>query len=84
MAYPPEMQESLKRVEASRNSRLGGNFPKLTLAEKAAVLETYHPDFRADEKREIRVGPNKGGIAPRELVDLLEVGTPEPFGSRGH
>ena len=72
MAYPPEMQESLKRVEASRNSRLGGNFPKLTLAEKAAVLETYHPDFRADEKREIRVGPNKGGIAPRELVDLLE------------
>ena len=72
MAYPPEMQESLKRVEASRNSRLGGSFPKLTLAEKAAVLETYHPDFRADEKREIRVGPNKGGIAPRELVDLLE------------
>jgi succinate dehydrogenase/fumarate reductase flavoprotein subunit len=72
MAYPPEMQESLKRVEASRNSRLGGSFPKLTLAEKASVLETYHPDFRADEKREIRVGPNKGGIAPRELADLLE------------
>jgi succinate dehydrogenase/fumarate reductase flavoprotein subunit len=72
MAYPPEMQESLKRVEASRNSRLVGSFPKLTLAEKASVLETYHPDFRADEKREIRVGPNKGGIAPRELADLLE------------
>jgi succinate dehydrogenase/fumarate reductase flavoprotein subunit len=72
MAYPPEMQESLKRVEASRNSRLGGSFPKLTLAGKASLLETYHPDFRVDEKREIRVGPNKGGIAPRELADLLE------------
>jgi succinate dehydrogenase/fumarate reductase flavoprotein subunit len=72
MAYPPEMQESLKRVEASRNSRLGGNFPKLTLAEKAAVLETYHPDFRIAEKREIRVGPNRGSMPPKELVDLLE------------
>lgn len=75
MAYPPEMQDSLKRVEASRNSRLGESFPKLTLAEKAAVLETYHPDFRADDKREIRVGSNKGGIAPRELADLLESGS---------
>ena len=46
--------------------------PKLSLAEKATLLETYHPDFRLGEKREIGVGPNKGDMAPKELVDQLE------------
>lgn len=72
MAYPVEIRGSLKKVEASRNLRLGQNFPLLNLAEKALLLETYHPDFRLAEKREIPIGPNKGGMAPKELVDLLE------------
>ncbi len=72
MAYPVEIQGSLKKVEASRNRRRGQSFPRLNLAEKALLLETYHPDFRLAEKREITIGPNKGGVAPRELVDLLE------------
>jgi succinate dehydrogenase / fumarate reductase flavoprotein subunit len=41
-------------------------------AEKAKLLETYHPDFRMTEKREIRIGPSKGDMAPKEFVDLLE------------
>jgi succinate dehydrogenase / fumarate reductase flavoprotein subunit len=72
MSYPAEMQDSIKRVEASRGRRLKQAVPKLSLAEKATLLETYHPDFRLAEKREIRVGPNKGDMAPKELVDLLE------------
>ena len=72
MAYSAEFQESLEKVEASRNRRLGQGFPKLDLADKASLLETYHPDFRIAEKREIRVGPNRGGMASKELVDLLE------------
>ena len=72
MAYPIEMQESVKKVEASRNGRLGQSFPRLQFAEKAKLLETYHPDFRLAGKREIRFGPNKGGMAPNELMALLE------------
>jgi succinate dehydrogenase / fumarate reductase flavoprotein subunit len=72
MPYPIEMQESVKRVEASRSLRTGQSFPRLQFAEKAKLLETYHPDFRMAEKREIPIGPNKGNMAPKEFVALLE------------
>lgn len=72
MAYPIEMRDSIRKVEASRSGRLGQSFPRLAFAEKARLLETYHPDFRLAEKSEIRVGPNQGGMAPKELVALLE------------
>ena len=72
MAYPTEMQGSLRRVEASKRLRIGQIFPRLLFAEKAKLLETYHPDFSMKEKKEIRIGPNKGSMAPKELVALLE------------
>ena len=72
MAYPIEMQDSIRRVEASRSLRIGRSFPLLQFTEKAKLLETYHPDFRIEEKREIPVGPNKGEMAPKEFVALLE------------
>ena len=72
MTYPKEMGDSIKKVEASRSRRLGQSFPRLQFAEKAKLLETYHPDFRLTEKREILIGPNKGDMAPREFVALLE------------
>jgi succinate dehydrogenase/fumarate reductase flavoprotein subunit len=72
MPYPVEMQSSIRRVETSRGGRLGQSFPRLQLSEKAQLLETYHPDFRLEEKSEIRIGPNRGGMAPKELVTLLE------------
>jgi NADPH-dependent 2,4-dienoyl-CoA reductase/sulfur reductase-like enzyme len=72
MSYPIEMESSVKKVEASRPQRLGQSFPRLAFAEKARLLETYHPDFRSAEKQGIRIGPNQGGMAPKELVVLLE------------
>lgn len=72
MAYPMEMMESLRRVEATRDTRVGTGFPRLTPDEKNALLETYHPDFRLSRKREIPVGVNRGDLAPEELVRLLE------------
>ena len=72
MPYPTEMQGSVKKVEASRNGRLGQSFPRLQFAEKAKLLETFHPDFRLSGKREILFGPNRGGMAPKELTALLE------------
>ena len=72
MPYPTEIQVSLRKVEATRNRRLEQTFPRLQFAEKAKLLETYHPDFRLSGKREIRVGANAGSLAPNELVALLE------------
>lgn len=72
MPYPPEMQESLKKVEASRSANAEKSFPKLDFTEKMALLEAYHPDFISSAKREIRIGPNKGDKVPQELAVLLE------------
>jgi len=44
----------------------------MTPEERQQVLERFHPDFRTEGFRQIRVGPNKGEKAPHELVDVLE------------
>jgi succinate dehydrogenase / fumarate reductase flavoprotein subunit len=72
MAYPIEMQDSIRKVETSRGHRMERSFRRLNFAEKAKLLETYHPDFRLAEKREIPIGPNKEDMAPSEFVALLE------------
>ena len=41
------------------------------MEEREEVLR-IHPDYAPGGKREIRIGPNKGDIAPNEVVDLLE------------
>jgi succinate dehydrogenase/fumarate reductase flavoprotein subunit len=71
MTYPIEMQESVRKVEVSRSSRIGETFSRLSFSEKAKLLETYHPDFRMTGKKEIPIGPNKGDTAPKEFVALL-------------
>ena len=72
MSYTPEMRESIKKVEATRPARLGAPFPIMDPAVKQCLLEKFHPDYRAEGFREIRVGPNKGEKAMNELVDILE------------
>ena len=72
MSYTSEMHESIEKVEATRPGRLQETFPMMTPEEKQKVLERFHPDYRLEAFREIRVGPNKGEKAPRELVDVLE------------
>jgi hypothetical protein len=72
LPYPIEMQPSLRLVNRSRSDRLGKDFPRMDFDEKAKLLETYHPDFRAQEKDVIRVGPNRGTRAPKELARVLE------------
>lgn len=72
MTYPAEVQPSVDLVNRSRHDRLTKTFPKMDFEEKAKLLETYHPDFRAHEKEALRVGPNKGMRAPKEVVRVLE------------
>ena len=62
----------MAKATASRGRRLQEKYPRLAPAEKDALLRAFHPDFRADTQRPVKVGPNTGDRMPHELVDLLE------------
>ena len=72
MAYPPNMRESLAKVEDSRPRRLNESLPRLAPQERESLLHNFHPDYLAGAFRELRLGPNKGDRAPHELADILE------------
>lgn len=72
MTYSASIRESLAKVEASRSRRREESFARLSPAERDTLLRTYHPDFIEDAFQELRLGPNKGDRAPRELVSALE------------
>lgn len=66
------MQESIRKVEATRAERIKrGYFPRMSAAERDELVKKFHADYRREEFAELRVGPNKGDIAPREIVSLL-------------
>ena len=69
--FTAEMYESIKKVEATREERMKTEPRRMTAEEKEELLKTYHPDYRADGFAEIKVGPNKGEKAPKELTELL-------------
>lgn len=76
--YPDYMYESLKKVEQTRHKRLelakSGKpvFTPMTAEERENVLNEFHPDYKEDARREIRVGPNKGEMITTEVADMLE------------
>ena len=69
--YPEYMQESIKKVEATRKERMSTEPRRLTAEEKDALLKEFHPDYKEEAFEEIKVGPNKGQKANKELVHLL-------------
>ena len=77
MAYTNELRELIKRVEATRPKRLemarrGENYPALSLQERADVLDKYHPDYKEEGRRALKVGPNKGDVFQDEVASVLE------------
>ena len=77
MPYPPELKELITIVEKTRPDRVerkrkGQEFQSLTLEERQERLEKYHPDYKPDSRREIRVGVSKGYAISPEIVDTLE------------
>lgn len=77
--YPDYMMESIKKVENTRVDRLDkvrqfGKqvFPQMSEKEREYILSKFHPDYKEDARREIRVGPNKGEKITTEIADLLE------------
>ncbi|MGN0998546.1 MAG: FAD-dependent oxidoreductase [Faecousia sp.] len=69
--FTPEMLESIKKVEATRAERMGMEPRRMSAEEKDALLKAYHPDYRPEGFKEIKIGPNKGQKAPAELADQL-------------
>lgn len=73
LPYTQEMLDSIKKVEASRMERVNGPEPRrMTAEEKDALLEKFHPDYNKSSFVDIKVGPNKGQKAPKELAEMLE------------
>ncbi|MDO8426702.1 MAG: FAD-binding protein [Deltaproteobacteria bacterium] len=75
--YTPALKELIKRVEATRAARVekarkGEHFPALTMEERQEWLKKYHPDYKKDGRRKLKVGPNKGLELPEEVASLLE------------
>ncbi len=70
--YTPSMRESIRRVEATRSARLQETWPMMSPVEKQEILRRFHPDYKPEGMRELRVGPGKGMRTPHELADLLE------------
>lgn len=70
--YTSEMRELIKKVEATRPQRFGVQFKRMTPEEREEVLRENHPDYKEDNFRELRLGPNKGDKVPLELADLIE------------
>lgn len=69
--YPEYMMESIKKVEATRKERMSTEPRRLTADEKDALLKEFHPDYKEEAFEEIKIGPNKGQKANKELVHLL-------------
>ncbi|WP_373215451.1 FAD-dependent oxidoreductase [Ruminococcus sp. 5_1_39BFAA] len=69
--FTPEMLESVKKVEATRDARMGMEPRRMTADEKDALLKAFHPDYKVEAFDEIKIGPNKGQKAPAELTHLL-------------
>ncbi|MCL6465245.1 MAG: FAD-dependent oxidoreductase [candidate division WOR-3 bacterium] len=71
--YPESMQESIKKLEATRQERIKqGKIQLLDAESKKALLKSFHPDYIETSMRALVVGPNKGDRTPHELADLLE------------
>lgn len=76
--YPEYMMESLKLVEKTRPKRveiakLGKPIVEpMTLEEREKVLKKFHPDYRDNARRVLRIGPNKGQDFTTKVAELLE------------
>jgi len=71
--YPASMQESIKRLDATRDARIKqGKIPLLGPEPKKELLHGFHPDYIQSSMRALTVGPNKGDRTPHEIADVLE------------
>ncbi len=67
-----EMLDSIKKVEATRASRMGVEPRRMSPEEKDALLKEFHPDYIQSQFTTLSIGPNKGEKVPLELAAMLQ------------
>ncbi len=76
--YPESMQESIRKVEATRARRVelarsGEPVVKpMNDQERQDVLKRFHPDYQDDARQAVRWGPNRDEKLTTEVADVLE------------
>jgi succinate dehydrogenase / fumarate reductase flavoprotein subunit len=70
--YSKDMIDSMKLLEETRSERREQKLPLLTPKEKEELLSNFHPDFKEDTTRTMKVGPNKGESVYHEYANLFE------------
>ncbi len=70
--YTQEQLESMKKVEATRQDRVGKELRRMTADEKDALLKKFHPDYIESAYEALQVGVNKGDKVLHELAGLLQ------------
>ncbi len=76
--YPEYMRPSLEKVAQTRPKRFelekSGKpvFPPMKAEEREEVLKKFHPDYKPDARRKIRIGVNNGEEITTEVADMLE------------
>lgn len=72
IGYTEEMRKSIEKVEETRDGRLEEVFERISPEEKEELLRKWHPDYRPEGKRPLKIGPSKGLMVPHEVADLIE------------
>jgi succinate dehydrogenase / fumarate reductase flavoprotein subunit len=70
--YPEYMLDSIENVVKTRDKRMKETFKAMTLAERDEVLNQFHPDYKKEGKRQIKVGPSTEELMPHEFADVIE------------
>ena len=70
--YTQEQLDSMKKVEASREQRVGAELRRMTAEEKQTLLQNFHPDYIESAYETLQVGVNKGDKVLHELASLLQ------------
>ncbi len=69
--YPDYMEESIKKVEETREERIDKTYERMSSSEADKVLQNFHPDYKEEGKDTLQIGPSKGQKVPTELSKLL-------------
>jgi len=71
--YPQSMQDSIQRLNATRDVRIKQEkIPLLGPEPKKELLHGFHPDYIQSSMRALAAGQNKGDRTPHEIADVLE------------
>ncbi len=70
--YPEQFQQSIEHLEKTRDHRMTEELPRLSIDERNDLLKKFHPDYKPESLRELKIGPNKGELIYNEYADLFE------------